>query len=349
MSKTRKRFKNLSEKTQKHYKDRNKYGTGKNYYELPDNMEEFKPKEGVNKIDIIPYIVKTDQDPQQEKGEGAYVLYVWVHKNIGINKNQFVCLSKNFDKPCPICEEVEELKNSGDSELEELGEIYKAKQRVLYNVKHKGEIKIFEESHFSFQKTLLEESLDDSTGDVITFADPDDGKTIKFTDSGVWNDRFKRFRFLDREEEITDEELDEAVSLEELLTVYTYDELKNYFHSANIKDDDEEIDDEEIDDEEIDDEEIDDEDDNEIEEDDEEEDLPKKRKNKSKKKNHKEIDDEDDDEEEKPKRKREKLTSKKKPKCPYGYSFGADHDSEDECDECDEDLWGWCAAEKRKK
>lgn len=58
----------------------------------------FTPKEGANKIRILP--------PTWE-GSRHYGYDLWAHYNIGKNNSTFLCRSKMLGEKCPICEEVE--------------------------------------------------------------------------------------------------------------------------------------------------------------------------------------------------------------------------------------------------
>lgn len=320
---SKKSFLNLKQRTKKNYNERNNFGNQKQYFNLPDDMEFFSTKKGVYTIDIIPYLVKTNKHPDLRIGDADYGLSIFVHRNIGVNKDSYVCLAKTYGNPCPICEEYERLRNE-DADEEELRAI-KAKQRVLYNVlSHSdGKLKIFEQSHFLFEKELLEDAIDDASDELITFADPDDGKSISFRDTGVQGiGRYKKFKFIDRNESIDDEILDQAVSLDELIIVYSYDELKQFLFRNEISINDQENDDIDID--------IDDDDDDEEEE--VEEDSN--------------IDDEDEEEEEEDKkltRKRKTQRKSKKNECPNDLKFGVDYDSSKKCDKCDQDIWEKCA------
>jgi hypothetical protein len=313
---------------------------GKRILKVPEDTEFYVPEKGHNKIEILPYEVATKNHPKLDKGDLDYVLDVWVHKGIGPSEDNYVCLKKTFGKPCPVCEELALLKKSDDVDDEDLDAL-KPKRRVIYNLfDHNDEkVKVFEVSHFLFEKELLEEALVDSE-EVTVFADPEEGSTIKFRAKeeefgGRKYFKYKSFQFLERDEPIDDDVLEEAIALDSILIVPTYDEVKAALE-GRVEDDDED-------------------------DEDEEDDAPKRTKTnkKSKRKIREEVDEDDDEEEEdeeeeetvrkKKKRKTEddeeskkKKSSKKKANgCPHGYCFGKDNDEYDECIKCKK--WEECA------
>lgn len=350
-----------------------------------DNITFFKPKEKMNKIIIVPYEVTSKNHPlvrsgDMEIGDLDYIMDIWVHRYVGASTADIVCPKKNYSKPCPLCDKVNELWDEDEDTAKQL----KASRRAYYNILevNKGEvddtIKIFDVSHFLFEKELIEEANDCSDGeDIVEFADLEDGKIIKFRhtidDSGAYKTpKFKSFDFLEREEELDEGIVEEAISFDGALVVLSPEEILDLYNGEG--DDDESEDDEEekptkskkgkkskkpIEPEEEEEEEEDDEE--------EEEDEPvkkpaKKSKSKPKKKKDPEpeeddeeeeeeipqldLDDEDDEEEEEKPAKKSKAKKEKKPakskkgKCPFGHKFGVDCDETNDCDECD--CWDDC-------
>lgn len=347
----------LSKRYEQSYATKNSGGGGRRgvmkWKEYDGDIQFFSPAMGRNRINIIPYEIKSKNHPLVKRGEFEigdkdYVMDIFVHRNVGPSEASVVCLKQNYGKPCPICEQADAFRKQGkEKEAKDL----KPSRRCFYNVedcKEPGKLKIFEASHHLFEKELIDEARDDEEGGFVDFADPDSGKEIKFrcskvSQGGFEFNEFKSFSFEDREESISEDLLDKAVSFDEILDVPSYEEIEKILFG---QDDDEEDEDKpkpktskNHDD---DDEDEDNEDDEEeevkkpskkkvVEEDDdeEEEELPKK---KSKK-----VDDEED-EEEPPKK------SKSCSKCPFGHTFGDDCDDYDDCDECD--VWDKCARNK---
>jgi hypothetical protein len=361
----------LRQDQDKNYSDKDKGGVkGQGLLNLKDHdVKFFEPKEGLNEIDILPFIVGSDNHPKKEEGNAAYVLDVFSHRGIGITNNSFICLKNTYGKPCPICEERALMFEEGrKKEAKKL----KPTRRVIYNVVDlNGEtedILLWETSHFLFEKELLEEAYA-SSDEIITFADLEDGKSIKFrgAEEEIEDNTFlkyKSFKFLDREP-YEEDIIHETLPLDELLIVPTYEEVRNAFH--DISDEDEEDEEERstrnrrkrkatIDD--HDDEDEDDGEEDESEDEDGEEDE-------SEDEDGEEEEEEDESEDEKPaRRKKGKANDKKssrkkkgksddkkparrkkgKSKCPAGHEFGVDTDDRKECKKCDD--WEACIEEK---
>ena len=341
-------------------------------WKLVEDIKFYKPKEGKNKIDIIPYVIKTKNDPLVKTGDAkvgdqSYMLDLWIHSNIGPTQAQIICNKENFNKPCPICEQRQQFYNEGKKN--EAGAL-KAKRQCFYNVREyekvvkdkketwapSDEITIFNISHFLFEKELIEEAKASSDdGGIIDFVDIDEGKSIIFraakTES-VINEKsvnfleYKSFSFVDRKNAIDESWLEKAVSFDELMILNTYDEAKKILFGD--EDDDSDNDDEEDDEDEkpvksktkkpmIEDSDNDDEDSDDDTNDNEDEDS----------------DDEEDDDEPTPKAKAKPIAKKVtigKPvtvlKCPHKHKFGIDCEKKEECDDCDD--WADCKKENRK-
>lgn len=322
----------LADKQKKSYDSRNQGAGGKGVLNLQDypDVKFFEPAKGKNKIDIIPYVVATNQHPDgSKKGDLHYVLNIWVHFRVGPTEAAVVCLAKTFNRPCPICEEMSALMKSGDEDAKAL----KPKRRSIYNIidrdNKKAGIQLFSTSHFLFEKEVLEESQSDDEG-VIIFSDLEEGKSIKFrateekAEGGKPFIKFKSFSFADREPYDADI-LENSVPLDKVLTVPSYDEVRalHIGVEASLGDDD----------------------------DDDDDDNNSKRKTKkpSKKKPHREEDDdddEDDDEEDDDEEEDDEEDDDDEDEeddedvCPSGHKYGKDHDKHDDCYECSK--WDVC-------
>lgn len=243
------RKKALQEQTKQNVENKGKSGgKGKSildFSKYEGKVEFFKPKEGNNAIDIIPYIVQTKHHPKKVKpGYESYLLDIYEHFDVGPAKKGFVCLNRTYGKACPICEEYAQLVSDGAKES--ITDPLKAKRRVLYNVidlsNDSDKILLFESSYYLFEKELLEE-IKMSDDEFITFADIEDGKSITFRAvqeqlNNVKFFKYKRFDFEDRDP-YPESILEEAYSLDEMLIVPTYDEVKEAFYG--IDEDDEEV------------------------------------------------------------------------------------------------------------
>jgi hypothetical protein len=239
----------LREKTEENIRNKDKaFIEGKSILDFSQFEESplFKLKEGTNMINIIPYIVKTKNDPRTKKGDPTYILDVWIHKNIGIKNDRFICPKMTYGKPCPICEErskrIEQGADKDDPECRDL----KATRQGIYNMidldeEDKG-IQIFIISHFWFEQRLLKEAeeVKKETGEEITFADLEDGRIIKIRAEentfGKWTTyEPKRIDFVKRDEPLPDSILEKAHPLDELLVVSSYEEIRDSFYAVDTE------------------------------------------------------------------------------------------------------------------
>jgi len=390
-----KKSNSLKDRLNNSYKNKDKGGGNRvgvfDYKKVPDvkffspNLADGQKNKGKNIVSIVPYTVKTKNDPLVRSGDAkigdlSYVFDYYKHTS-PITKADIICMKNTFNKPCEICNKAEELKKAGKKDQ---AYALKPSRRTAYNIFDHGHpengIQVFEVSHFLFEKELIEEARGQADGDdFIDFTDPEDGKAINFRAEKVSKSfgegqapskftEFKGFQFVDRPEELDSEIIEAAVSFDEIVKVPSNEEIEKIFYGDDDKGDDDE--DEDSDDEESDDE-------------DEDEDTSSKARSKSAKKpaksSHKSDDDDDDDddsdeeeddddsddsdsdddeeesEEDEPPAKskaKSKGTSKTKEvanvgksKCPHGHKFGKDLDNEEECDDCK--AWKECKAAKK--
>ena len=335
-----------------------------NWKKVDSDVNFFSPIEGKNRINIIPYTIKTKNHPLVKRGEfevgdSDYVMDVFTHRGVGPSEATVLCLKSTYGKPCPICEQSALLRKQGKEK--EAGEL-KPSRRVFYNVqdmKEPDKLKVFETSHFLFEKELIDEARDDEEGGFVDFADPIDGKEIKFRASEVQKGsikykEFKSFAFEDRDDPIPDELLESAISFDEIMNVPTYEEVEKILFGQD--DDDEDESDEPVKKSKHDDDSDEEDDDRPVkkfskkyeDEDDELEEKPAKKPVKNRE------DEENDDEEEsskKPVKKVEEEDDEPEPpkkscgECPFGHCFGKDDDKYDDCDDCD--VWDKCVKEHK--
>ena len=326
----------LSKATQRSYDTKDSFGGGVNYLKKDAKVKLWNCNDGEHLLDIIPYVAG-DNDPNVKNGDPQYVLDVWVHKGVGALQQSFVCPQKNFKNRCPICEKQLQMRKSGDYSDEEIKDL-NPKRRTMYNVfvwdskeEIRKSVQVWEVSHFFFEKHLAELSKRPKGGGFIIFSDPDNGKSISFKKkSKGQNMEFLGHRFEDRDEEgeITDEMLDSALCLDELIHIPTLKELQKAVEEGfaaeedekprrgkKVKDEDEDYDDEDYDVDE--------------DEDDEDEKPVKKGKKTSSKKKVVEDDDDDEEEDEDEAPKKSKKSSKKK--------VEEDDDDDDDFEDEDDD------------
>lgn len=319
----------LAKRYQASYDNQGSFGskTGvMNWKKVEREVEFFSPKEGRNRINIVPYSIKTKNHPLVKKGEFEigdkdYVMDIFTHRGVGPSEATVLCLKETYGKPCPICEQAQMLKKQGKEK--EAGAL-KASRRVFYNVqdlKNPDKLLVFEASHYLFEKELIEEARDDDEGGFVDFADEESGKEIKFRCSKVSKggfefNEYKSFSFEDRDDNIPDELLESAISFDEIMNVPTYEEVEKILYGEDDEDDSDEDEKLAKKSKKV---------ESEDEEDSDEEPAPKKSKKKVESEEDEDEDDFEDDEEEEEKPASKKSVKKSAP------------ESDDEDDDFDED------------
>jgi hypothetical protein len=349
----------------------------KAYLNLPEGLDIFKPifekgKKIIKVIfDIIPYEISTMNHPssgciidEEDDTQGFlpedfdYKLDIYVHKQIGTDNIAVLCPKMTFqksenktanEKKCPICEERTRLMNEGRAWDDDLVQALKAKRRVLYNVIIEDDndeqvITIMDESFEFLEKELLKEA-EIAEEEYVTYSDLEDGRSIKATVSQetfkkavFW--KFSNIQFMEREPFNADI-IHEAISLDSLLVIKSYDEIKKIFYEV---DEDEQAENE-----------------NNSEAGDEKKEKAEKKEEKSRKtaRRSKKVKEEPEEKEEKVEKKvehkttrpkrdrkpREKKSNKEEEKnpCPQDFKFGHDNNLKDKCADCDDIIFDLCA------
>jgi hypothetical protein len=233
----------LSKRIEENYKtkDSKSFTDYNKIFDLPKELKFFKPyNDKINQIIILPYTVKTENDPKVKKDEETYILEYFKHVGIGINNESILCMKKTFGKPCPICEEITNLQENYEANKEVIRSI-KASKRGIYNIidlndtENPNEVKIFDSSFAFFEEEMLEEVIDPETKEYVCFPDTsEDGYIVKFraTEESFGKikfNKYKAFRFEKRKYAIKKEILEKVLSLDEFLVIPTYEEVKNIF------------------------------------------------------------------------------------------------------------------------
>ena len=198
----------------------------------------FKLEKDVSRrIDVIPYVVKSDDNPEANKGDDWYERTYWVHKPVGPNNNSYVCPAKTHNKPCPICEKVEELSDAGEDKV--LINSLRPKRRQLWNVidtESPGEgIQLWDISYHLFGKELIDTIANADEDDGYEyFADIEDGFTLKLgveakSFDGNSYSEVRNINFKPRKEPYAEDIIDKAIDLDSILIVLEYDKLKSIF------------------------------------------------------------------------------------------------------------------------
>lgn len=227
----------LLRRTRESFDRRDDSGRFKDYLRTDVDIPKWTCGNGDHIIDMIPFLCGTQmpKDMKLNEGEEAYNCEVWIHQNVGLTENSYICLTSCFNLPCPICEHRAQMKEEG-ADKEELKDKW-PKRRTLYNIicydtekeEQKG-VQVWEVAHFFMEKKIAPLSKSSRTGKEINFADPDTGKSIAFERKGSKDStEFLGHRFEERGYTISDEILESAFKLDMLLHIPTYEEISEAY------------------------------------------------------------------------------------------------------------------------
>ena len=227
---------------------------------LPKGVSIFKETPGGRaRLDIVPYKV-TDMNHLDRHDEKQIALpgTLWykrpfrIHRNVGGDGDSAVCLS-SIRKKCPICEYRAERtkKNAAKEETDAL----RASLRNLYAVIPR-EMKDLEEkpyiwdiSQFLFQELLTEELRENEAYEI--FPDLQEGLPLRIRfesktlggNSRPFADA-SRIDFEERDFKYDNTVLEAVPSLDEVLKIYSYDELERKFLEVDPEEEEEKSDEE---------------------------------------------------------------------------------------------------------
>jgi hypothetical protein len=238
----------LLNRTKESY-DRKDGEAGQNHFDPELEIPFWKPGTTQGKphiIDTIPFLAgpnfPTNVPRPVREGDFAYVLDLWVHKAVGPGKATVVCPARNYGKRCPVCEDVENLMTTTGQEYLDIP--HHAKRQCTYNVlvmddavtEAKG-VQVWDVSHKYSEKAIASLAISARGGGYIAFSSPEKGigKSIAFD---VAKDKYKTIsghRFEERNYDIPQEILDQAIPLDTIIKIYTAEELIEILYPDGVK------------------------------------------------------------------------------------------------------------------
>jgi len=202
----------------------------------------WRPGDGSHIIDIIPYEVGKYNVDGDEPGEVHYTFRYFLHRNVGPGNKLVICPLKTWGKDCPICEERQRLIDNG-SDWEKMVKPLFPKERYIYNIvcydrgEEKKGVQVWDVSNHYFQKHIITLSKKPTRGgrdeQNILFFDEEEGKSISFTiEPAQSKDDFAEYvahSFDERDYTISDDLLDSAHCLDEIVEIHSYEDIKKMF------------------------------------------------------------------------------------------------------------------------
>lgn len=241
MSKLRQLYKKQKQDLQKRQEESiaDKGGLFSSYFQMssaPEGTKFWKCSEGQHIIDVIPFFAGPNMPKVGastcREGQLAWLIDLWIHRNVGILEDSIICPARTNKEPCPICEHLKQYK---DQYTEEEFKAMIAKRRVMYLIwdhtsateKEKG-VQVWEVAHWFMEDKIRE--IMPVTGGTIQYFDPDGGKHIVFVKRGSKeNVSFFNHRFEDRANPVPDSILDQSFPLDSLLVYTSYKDMKKAF------------------------------------------------------------------------------------------------------------------------
>ena len=192
---------------------------------LRDDVKMFKPNDGANTIRIL---------PPTWAGPKHYGQDLWVHYGVGPDSQTYLCNLKMKGDACPICEERDRARKSGESE-EYIKDLEPVRRVLLYLVDREHEKDGVQAwaSPWTIDRDIIKISVDRRTGDVLPIDDPEEGFDVEFdkTGKGVGT-KYVGMAIARRESSLGDSKwLEFAVKnpLPEILEYYSYDHVEKAF------------------------------------------------------------------------------------------------------------------------
>jgi hypothetical protein len=218
-------------------------------FALPQGIGMFSLKStGTKRIDVIPYTVGKG-NPNAEEGAFYWERTFFAHRNVGVNDEMVICPARTIKERCPICEYRAKLSKDPDADEENVKALAPSK-RMLVNVvepkKDANKLKVWHISHWYFGKAVdiaLAAAYEDHEDNMDNFCDPEGGHYLKCVAEQGYEQRgyeVVRVDFIPRKHDLSDDILDQAVCLDEILVVKSYADLKEMFFATTDDDEDDE-------------------------------------------------------------------------------------------------------------
>jgi len=204
-------------------------------------VKKFENKSGgTSYITIIP---RTDAP--------EYYQEIFVHYNVGVNKDAYLCPNRMYGESCPVCEFGRKLHDEGEP-VEVTKEYFPRKHAVMWVVDSEDKHAISDGVQlFVAPKTIFDAiadlSTDGRTGATIDISDPEERITFAFRKTGTGlTTKYSGFVFEDWQNEIPPEYYEDLPCMDDILVKPDVSALNKAVGNINLPEtnNDDEIDDE---------------------------------------------------------------------------------------------------------
>lgn len=157
------------------YKKRGDQGGSQFDSYLQESVKVYKPHDGDNIVRILP--------PTWDKPE-HFGFDLYLHYEVGPDKETYICLDKMKGEPCPVCEERKRAQDDGD---EEYAAKLKPNKRVcvwLIDRKEEKEGPMLWPMSWTIDRDICKLVVDKRSGEVLPIDHPEEGYDIEFERKG---------------------------------------------------------------------------------------------------------------------------------------------------------------------
>lgn len=229
---------------------------------IPQGLSVWKPKKsGTHTIEIIPYKV-TDAHlrfpPELQfssPGKWYFERTFYTHAGIGVNNESFTCPARTLNRPCPVCEHRQTLKDTPKGPERDLFFALKPKDRQMFLIYDLDDtdrgVQLWEVANWNFGRHLdkhIEGARKQDRDAYRRFYHPTEGYTLRLTATevaigtagkdtggkagGGMNTEYTVHGFFLRERDIPREILHHGYDLDSMVRVLDYDALRAVFRGV---------------------------------------------------------------------------------------------------------------------
>jgi len=216
-------------------------GGGSQYLKLPEGCKKWKPKGGVNKIRILPYVVG-EGNPNADPGFLFYERTFYIYRGIGPNEDTIIAPARTFKERDPVAEFAKELQNDPVENKEMLKNL-RPKERQIFNLLDledlQSGVQIYDVSNFAFGD-LLDSRIVAKPDKFEDFWDAETGMDLEvtFSEEAIGGDgKFLKAKVIDFEAGKSlneDQTLERTHCLDDCLVKMDYEVIYKLFHQADF-------------------------------------------------------------------------------------------------------------------
>jgi len=203
------------------------------YTFLPPDIQVWRPKDGKNRIRIVPGVSPAKENPEILPPKFSLVgvaWLLWLHRGIGDERKMFLCKQKMLGKPCVICSERKKVSD------EVLKSAYKPSKVILAWVWDRSDAMREAEGlklgllPYTLFEEILAQTEDPETGELIDIFHPVTGRDVFFVREIGENGypKYTGVRISTKESAVPEEFANEIKPISSLLQYPDDEELKTY-------------------------------------------------------------------------------------------------------------------------